>query len=282
MRLIPKIGAAKNATTRRLPVNRRRRRMIAAGSTLAVIVLAGGGIWHLSQTGWIEDRMAELNDGIVEVTANAGLRVQDVVLSGRLNADADEILAALDVERGAPILGMDMEAARIRLESLGWIKTAEIARRLPDVVFVRITERQPLALWQHDGRLALVDRTGETIQRSDLDAFRDLPLIVGVGAPGHAAQLLDLLRTYPAVAEATEAAVRVSERRWNLRLRNGIDVRLPETELSVALTRLDDYQREHALFDRDVVAVDLRVPDRLIVRVGPGAKSRPAALGKDT
>ncbi|MBS29463.1 MAG: cell division protein FtsQ [Alphaproteobacteria bacterium] len=282
MRLIPKIGGAKSATTRRPPVNRRRRRMIVAGGTLTAIVLAGGGIWHLSQTGWIDDRMAALRGGIVEMTADAGLRVQDVILSGRLNADSDEILAALDVELGSPILGMDMEAARARLESLGWIKSAEIARRLPDVVFVRITERQPLALWQHDGRMALVDRVGETIQRSDLDGFRDLPLIVGDGAPRHAAQLLDLLSTYPALAEATEAAVRVSERRWNLRLRNGIDVRLPETDLSVALTRLDDYQREHELFDRDVVAVDLRVPDRLIVRVGPTAKPRPAALGKDT
>lgn len=282
MRLIPKIGAAKKTTTRRPPVNRRRRRAIAAGVTLAVIASAAGGVWQLSRTGWIDDRLTFLGDSVIDMSARAGLRVHDVVLSGRVNADAAEILAALDVARGTPILDLDMHGARTRLESLGWIKTAEIARRLPDVVFVRVIERQPLALWQHDGRTVLVDRIGETIQRTDLDAFRDLPLIVGDGAPRHAAQLLDLLSTYPAVAEATEAAVRVSERRWNLRLRNGIDVRLPETELSLALTRLDDFQREHALFDRDVVAVDLRVPDRLIVRVGPGAKPRPVALGKDT
>ncbi|MBO6784737.1 MAG: cell division protein FtsQ, partial [Alphaproteobacteria bacterium] len=76
---------------------------------------------------------------------------------------------------------------------------------------------------------------GEVIQRTGLDAFADYPLIVGEGAPAHAAQLLDLLHAYPAVASATEAAVRVSQRRWNLRLRTGIDVRLPEQDIPVAL-----------------------------------------------
>jgi cell division protein FtsQ len=282
MRLIPKIGASKNKSTRRPPVNRRRRRVVAAGVYVAVIAAVGGGAWQLSANGWIDAQTNALGTSILEVSANVGLRVEDVVLSGRQNADAVEILAALDIERGSPIFAMDMNAARDRIESLGWVRSAEIARRLPDIVFVRVVERQPLAIWQHDGQAALVDRFGKTIQRSGLDAFAHLPLIVGDGAPDHAAQLIDLLQTYPAVAKAIEAAVRVSERRWNLRLRNGIDVRLPEQNISAALTRLDDFQREHALLDRDVVAVDLRVPDRLIVRVGRDSAPRPKAEGKDT
>ncbi len=282
MRLIPKIGASKDKSTRRPPVNRRRRRMIAAGVYVAGIAAVTGGSWQLSANGWIDARMNALGATVLDVSANAGLRVGDVVLSGRHNADAAEILAALDIERGSPIFSLDMNAARDRVESLGWVRSAEIARRLPDVVFVRVVERQPLAIWQHDGRAALVDRFGKTIQRTGLDAFAHLPLIVGDGAPEHAAQLIDLLQTYPAVAQAIEAAVRVSERRWNLRLRNGIDVRLPELNISAALTRLDAFQREHALLDRDVVAVDLRVPDRLIVRVGRDSAPRPKAEGKDT
>jgi cell division protein FtsQ len=282
MRLIPKIGASKSKSTRRAPVNRRRRRMIAAGVYVAGIATVTGGVWQLSANGWIDARMNALGATVLNISANAGLRVNDVILSGRQNVDASEILAALDIERGSPIFAMDMNAARERIESLGWVRSAEIARRLPDIVFVRVVERQPLAIWQHDGQAALVDRLGKTIQRSGLDAFAHLPLIVGDGAPEHAAQLIDLLQTYPAVAQAIEAAVRVSERRWNLRLRNGIDVRLPELNISAALTRLDDFQREHALLDRDVVAVDLRVPDRLIVRVGRDSAPRPKAEGKDT
>jgi cell division protein FtsQ len=282
MRLIPKIGASKSKSTRRPPVNRRRRRMITAGVYVAGIATVTGGVWQLSANGWIDARMNALGATVLNISANAGLRVNDVVLSGRQNVDASEILAALDIERGSPIFAMDMNAARERIESLGWVRSAEIARRLPDIVFVRVVERQPLAIWQHDGQAALVDRLGKTIQRSGLDAFAHLPLIVGDGAPEHAAQLIDLLQTYPAVAQAIEAAVRVSERRWNLRLRNGIDVRLPELNISAALTRLNDFQREHALLDRDVVAVDLRVPDRLIVRVGRDSAPRPKAEGKDT
>ena len=282
MRLIPKIGASKDKSTRRPPVNRRRRRMIAAGIYVTGIAAVSGAAWQLSANGWIDTRMNALGASVVEISAKAGLRVDDVVLSGRQNADAAEILAALDIERGSPIFAVDMNAARDRIESLGWVRSAEIARRLPDIVFVRVVERQPLAIWQNDGRAALVDRFGKTIQRSGLDAFAQLPLIVGDGAPAHAAQLIDLLQTYPAVAQAIEAAVRVSGRRWNLRLRNGIDVRLPEQNISAALTRLDDFQREHALLDRDVVAVDLRVPDRLIVRVGRDSAPRPKTEGKDT
>jgi cell division protein FtsQ len=282
MRLIPKIGASKNKSTRRPPVNRRRRRLIAGGVYVAAIAVVGGGAWQLSANGWIAAQTNALGTSILEVSANAGLHVEDVVLSGRQNADAVEILDALDIKRGSPIFAMDMNAARDRIESMGWVRSAEIARRLPDIVFVRVVERQPLAIWQHGGQAALVDRFGKTIQRSGLDAFAHLPLIVGDGAPDHAAQLIDLLQTYPAVAKVIEAAVRVSERRWNLRLRNGIDVRLPEQNISAALTRLDDFQREHALLDRDVVAVDLRVPDRLIVRVSRDSAPQPKAEGKDT
>ncbi|MGB0571798.1 MAG: cell division protein FtsQ/DivIB [Alphaproteobacteria bacterium] len=256
--------------------------MIKTGVYVGGIAALTGVGWQLSTNGWLDAQMSTLRASVLDVTADTGLRVDDVVLSGRQNADSAEILAALDIERGSPILAMDMDAARVRVESMGWVRSAEIARRLPDVVFVRIIERQPLAIWQHDGRAALVDRFGETIQRSDLNQFAHLPLIVGDGAPEHAAQLIDLLQAYPAVAKAIEAAVRVSDRRWNLRLRNGIDVRLPEANISAALNRLDDFQREHALLDRDVVAVDLRVPDRLIVRVGRDSAPRPKAEGKDT
>jgi cell division protein FtsQ len=283
MRLMPKFKRNAKGTPRRPnPANRRRRMAIRAGiAACGVAGMAGGG-WYLSHTGWIAKQTETAMTAAIEASARAGLRVEDVVLSGRQNADAADILAALDLERGAPILDIDMAGARERLVSLGWVASAEIARRLPDIVYVHIVEREPLALWQHDGKSALIDRAGVTIQRSRLDRFAHLPLVVGEGAPAHAADLIDLLRTYPAVAAATEAAIRVSDRRWNLRMRNGVDVRLPEIELTAALTRLDSFQRENALLERDVVAVDLRVPDRLIVRVAPGATPRPRGTEKDT
>lgn len=282
MRLSSRFFKAKDRKARRPHGSKLRRHLIKAGVATAAIAVAGGGGWHLTQSGWVGERAAAIGSAFMDATAKAGLRVEDVVVSGRTRADSEEILAALDLERGAPILDVDMDGARERIESIGWISSAEIARRLPDVIFVRVIERQPLALWQHNGNTALVDRSGQVIQRSDLEDFADFPLIVGEGAPQHAAQLIDLLRTYPAVADATEAAVRVSDRRWNLRLQSGIDVRLPEKDIAIALDRLEEFQREHDLFDRDVIAVDLRVPDRLIVRVNPNAAVPRKVGGKDT
>jgi len=207
--------------------------------------------------------------------------VHEVLVRGRELTARDDLIAALDIRAGMPILAIDMAEARQRVESLGWVKSAKLARRLPDTIYLQIEERRALALWQNQGRVALIDRDGEVIQRHELERYAALPLVVGEDAPRHAAQLLDLLRTYPAVEGQVEAAVRVSGRRWNLVLRNGIDIRLPADDVAQALDRLAEYQREHALFERDVVAVDLRVPDRLIVRVSSG--TRPArAKGENT
>ena len=282
MRLIPSILRAKDRKSRRPQTGKLRRSLTAAGVLTATVGVVGAGGWYLNESGWISDRIAAANTSFMNATAGAGLTVQDVVVSGRTRASADEILAALDLERGSPILGVDVAAARARIESIGWISSVENARRLPDVIFVRVVEREPLAIWQHDGISALVDRDGKIIQRSGLEDFSEFPLIVGQGAPREAAQLIDLLRAYPSVAAETEAAVRVSDRRWNLRLRSGIDVRLPEKNIATALDRLEEFQREHDLFDRDVIAVDLRVPDRLIVRVNPNAAIPAKAQGKDT
>ncbi len=284
MRLIRAVFKKNSKRNARRPHSRLRRNTMRAGLVVAAAGLSVVGNWYLAETGWMQARANDLRNWAIEITGDAGLRVTDVIVSGRNRADSKEILAALDLERGSPILGVDIDEARARIESMGWVQSAEIARRLPDVIYVRVTEREPLALWQHNNRIVLIDPDGHTIQHSDLDSFASFPLVVGEGAPVVAGELIDLLRAYPSVAQATEAAIRVSDRRWNLRLHSGIDVRLPEEKLAVALDRLEEYQREHDLFDRDVVAVDLRVPDRLIVRVSPGANlAQPVKVkGKDT
>lgn len=282
MRLIPSISKRKKVT-RRKPISRLKRRRIAVG----VVVIAfgggvGGAVWSAVETGWLERQVEIAENSVMTATAGAGLAVREVLVRGRQITARDDLIAALDIHSGMPILAIDMEEARQRVESLGWVKSVTIARRLPDTIYLQVEERKALALWQHDGRVALIDRHGAVIQRRKLEGFAALPLVVGEDAPENAARLLDLLHTYPAVSGQIEAAVRVSGRRWNLRLRNGIDIRLPAEDVATALDRLAEYQREHALFERDVIAVDLRVPDRLIVRVNGEAAKRARATGENT
>ncbi|MEA2789963.1 MAG: cell division protein FtsQ, partial [Acetobacteraceae bacterium] len=149
-------------------------------------------------------------------------------------------------------------------------------RRLPGTVVVNLQERRPYAVWQNQGKFVLVDRAGQVVGNQDVAQFRHLPLIVGPGAPGAAAELLDALRERPALAEKVSACVRVGERRWNLRLTNGADVLLPEGHEVVALDRLIQLQQQHAVLDRPLVAIDMRLPDRLVFR--PKAEDKGGAI----
>ncbi len=282
MRLIPPLFKRKKDARRR-SMSRLKRRRIAVGVVVLVFGVGGGGaVWSAIESGWLERQMEIAENRVIGATADAGLAVREVLVRGRQITSRDDLIAALDIHSGMPILAIEMEEVRQRVESLGWVKSVAIARRLPDTIYVQIEERKALALWQHKGRIALIDREGAVIQRRKLEGFAALPLVVGEDAPENAAPLLDLLRTYPAVSGQVEAAVRVSGRRWNLRLRNGIDIRLPAEDVATALERLAEYQREHALFERDVIAVDLRVPDRLFVRVSGNADKRARATGEDT
>ena len=215
-----------------------------------------------------------------QVGAGFGLRVQEVLVEGRIRSASETIMETLQTRRGEAILGFDAEAARQRLEALPWIESAVVERRLPDTVYVRLTERSPFALWQNGGRFHLVDSKGVTILMNPGGDFAQLPVIVGEGAPQRAEEILLLLEGEPQIKPLVAAAIRVGDRRWNLHLTNGIDVRLPEENPAVALGVLADLHRQQKLLDRDIVAIDLRQTDRMIVQLSPAAAAAAAAAQK--
>jgi cell division protein FtsQ len=182
--------------------------------------------------------------------------------------------AAIGVSIGDPILGFSLDDIRARVETIQWIEHATVERRLPGTLVVNVQERRPFAIWQNQGKFVLVDRTGQVVANQDVAQFPHLPLIVGLGAPAAAAGLLDALQQRPAIKEKISASVRVGERRWNLRMTNGTDVMLPEGHEAVALDRLIQLQQDHAVLDRPLTAIDMRLPDRLVFR--------PKTDGKDS
>ena len=155
-------------------------------------------------------------------------------------------------------------------------------RRSPQPVGQRV-ERRPLALWQHEKRYALIDGEGDVIVTERLEPFSDLIVVVGRNAPPHAAELVDALDRQPELRRRVKAAVWVGDRRWNVRLEGGVDVRLPERDAAAAWARLADYQRRHRILERDVEILDLRFPDQVIVRrAGTREEEPPVADGQDT
>jgi len=198
-----------------------------------------------------------------------GFSVQEVRVEGREYTPRDIFEAALGVRRGDATLGFSPSAARARLEASAWIETAHVERRLPGTIIVRIKERRAFAIWQREGHFSIIDREGRVMQSDNLVAFGPLPLVVGLGDNAAAAGIIDLLRAQPSLAGRIEAAVRVSERRWNLRLIGGADIMLPEGHEAAAITRLVELHARERLLDRPLAAVDMRLPDRLVVRMNP-------------
>ena len=154
-----------------------------------------------------------------------------------------------------------------RLEEIGWIASARVERHLPDTIRVSIVERVPVAIWQRKGDFVLVDASGVVIGRDGIDRYRGLKVVVGDDAPEHAQALMDILSEHPALMARVKAAVRSGGRRWNLRMDNGIDIRLPETDAFIAWDRLAKYEAQHKLLARDIGSIDLRLPDRVVVKV---------------
>jgi cell division protein FtsQ len=254
---------------------RRQRRFLLPGAGVVVVLLAVflvGNAIHATGSAGSGRSLASLRERLGNATAAFGLRVSDIVIEGRANTPESLLRAAIGVNKGDPILGFSLEQARAQIETLSWVEHATVERRLPGTVVVFLQERAPFAIWQNQGKFVLVDRGGQTVTNQDVSQFHNLPLIVGSGAPTAASVLLDALTERPMLAEKVAASVRVGERRWNLRMTNGMDVMLPEGHEAVALDRLIQLQREHAVLDRPLATIDLRLPDRLVLRPTPEPK----------
>ncbi len=248
-----------------------------AAACIVATSLAGGGWWAWSHgaADQFDDLRVDAGRAALAASARMGLAVRDIRIEGRVETDPRDVRAVLDARRGSPILSFDPYAAKAELERLSWVRSATVERHLPDMILVRLDERIPLALWQRQGRFTLIDSEGKEIAGTDPAKFADRPIVVGDDAPDHAAALIALLETEPHLMARIAAAVRVGGRRWNLRLDNGVDVNLPENNPGAAYERLAQLARDNGLIDRNLVAVDLRLPDRLILRVG---KDQPASV----
>jgi cell division protein FtsQ len=242
---------------------------------LVLAIGIGGGVW-LWRSGTIaaaaEKMLAAAAAGVDRVSIALGLVVEEVWVTGRTEAEKTELLAALGVARGTPILRFDPVAARERVEALGWVREASVRRSLPNEIHLHIVERRPLALWQHGGKMLLIGQDARPITNRNLGRFTNLPLLVGEDAPGHATRLFDVLAAEPALEKRVISAIRVGGRRWNLKLDNEVEVRLPEQDPLAAWMRLGKLEREQGVLSRDVSVLDLRLPDRVVLRLGRDAQ----------
>ena len=238
---------------------------ITAVMLLGVAVLWGGG--------WLAGAAGGAAQSTDKALAGAGFTVRHVDIIGADRAEADAIHAALGDLGPNSIFTLDAASARQRVESLGWVDEAVVARLLPNRISVTVTERRPAAVWQNDGAFFVVDSDGGVIDGADPAKYTALPVVVGARAGEAAPELLDAYRQFPSVAERVEAAQRVGERRWTLWIDSGMKVHLPEDEGAAALAILNDLQTRRHILDAPASLIDLRDTTRIVIRPMEGHDS---------
>ncbi len=206
----------------------------------------------------------------LQLSASKGFVVENILVEGRRNTDADVIMAMLNIQKGDPLLGFEPAAAQDLIEKISWVKSAQVQRRFPDTVYVALEERAPVALWQSKGKLRLIDKEGFVLTDKNLNRFSDLIIVTGEEAPENVQVILEALTYEPGIFKVTESASFISKRRWDLVLKNKIKVQLPEEDMEFALTRLAQAQQESGILDKAITSIDLRDPARMIVQTPRG------------
>lgn len=243
-------------------------RFAATGLTLAL--LAATGVYGSIVGGHMPAVMQA-------VTARTGFAVTDIRVSGDNQTSEIDVLDQLQLNGWTALVGFSADAARERLLQLPWVEAATVRKIYPDAIEVAITERVPFAVWQHGEELTIIQADGHAIAPFDGRNVRDLPLVIGAGAPQKAAAFMAELASYPALAAQVKAFNLVADRRWDLYLANGVRIKLPEAGFHAAIQELLALDASQGLLSRDIASVDLRFKERFIVRLTPEAMERRVA-----
>jgi cell division protein FtsQ len=242
-----------------------------AGAAAALALILGSIGYGVVKGDHADDLIAFLEDTRDQGANAIGFRIADLRVSGHNQLTKEEVLAAARVTGRSSLLFLDADATRERLKSNSWIADATVRKLLPGQLQIEIKEREPFALWQKDRRVSVIADDGTVLEGFVAPQLLTLPLVVGRGAESRAKDFLALLDRFPAIRDQVRASILVGERRWNLRLKSGLDVRLPEVEIAGALERLVTLDREAKLLTRDITVVDMRLVDRVTVRLSEKA-----------
>ncbi len=241
--------------------------------TLTLALVAFGAVAGILAGGHIAKTQAAIEETIEGALANAGFAIRGITLAGNEHTTREAALAALGVQGGRPIFAVDPFAVRGRLLKLPWVADAEVRRRFPDTLAVRLIEKRPFALWRKGNELVIVERSGAVITRVGSESFR-LPVLAGTGAAQAAAPFIDALGAYKTVSSRLRLIERVGDRRWDLLLSGGVTVKLPEEGWEAQLADLERLIGANNLLDRNIEIIDLRYPDNYVFRLHNG-DSRP-------
>jgi len=256
-------GAPRAAAVR---VEARPRLSARAIALLCGAALLGAGALVLATVGRAQMALTAARAAFERQSAAAGFRIASIDLEGASAQSSADILNAAALGRGAPLMTLDLDAVRRRVEAVGWVKSARVIRLLPSTVVIAVQERRLIAVWEHDGHTVVIDASGAPTPEADPAKFPGLPLVVGEGANTAAAAILPAVLSRPRLVRRLVALIRVDGRRWDLRLADGALIQLPARHVQSALIRLDQLDQQARILDLGLARIDLRDPEMVAVR----------------
>jgi cell division protein FtsQ len=281
--------SGKKLGTRKSKVMKNRQRRIAGrgafvlvwlrrfGLALAVVtgvIWAGAWLWL---SGSIHKAGHWASEKVLMASAGAGFATQNIYIEGRVYADAEVIKSLIDLQSGDPLFGADVGDIQDKISQMAWVEQARVERRLPDTLYIELKERMPIALYKDEAsnesgdRRVVLDQYGKAITDYKLSRFKDLVIVSGDGASEAAPAFIELLHAEGGIASLVLYANRVSNRRWDVKFKSGVVVKLPEDDVGFALKRLVQAQRDDKILERGLQSIDLRDSERMILQAKPGS-----------
>ena len=247
------------------PIERRIPRGLGTLLTLGLFAASIG--YGILRGGHYDSLVQSFGTPDVALARASGFGLDRITIAGLNELTAREVLHAAGIDERASLFSVDAEAVREKLLAMPLVREATVRKLFPDGLQITLVEREPYALWQRNGEVFVISADGKTIDTLRDNRFLRLPLVVGEGANERAVAFAKLVDAQPALKSHIRAGILVGQRRWTLKLDNGVDVRLPEDNAAEAMARLATLVKDKGLLDKDVLSVDLRKPDRVVLRL---------------
>ncbi len=236
--------------------------------SLTVIFIIG---YFLYSHGYYEQFSSFIEEKEAHFSKSSGLVLKDIYLEGQHHTKDKEIIKVMNVKIGQPLVSLNIRKIKQNLEQLPWIKYAVVDRLYPSTLSIKVIERKPMALWQYENKLHLIDFTGTVIEESDLKQFSHLLLIVGEDAKSFTDDLVAILDYDQKIAAQVSSAIRIGQRRWNIRLKNGTEIKLPEHGAENAWKTLINLNKSNNILNSNLQTIDLRIEGKMYTTAKPNS-----------
>lgn len=190
--------------------------------------------------------------------------VDNISVSENNHAYQERLDSIVSNIKSKPMFSFDLDNVRQEIEYIDLVDKAYVRRIFPNKIDIKITEYKPFAIWQNDGNLQLISKEGVVIGQ-DISEFLHLPFIVGREANNYVTDLFSIIDKFD-IVKSVKSAIFVNERRWNLRMNNGTEIKLPESGLQESLKQLSNKFTKEQILSGEFEYIDMKVHKRIYVK----------------